>query len=49
MLRLNIHPPDTTTSETPVEITVFPDGRAIIRGTSDPAIAQSLYSRYIGT
>jgi adenylyltransferase/sulfurtransferase len=32
-----------------VEITVFPDGRAIIRGTSDPAIAQSLYSRYIGT
>ena len=49
MLRLNINPPETTTSETPVEITVFPDGRAIIRGTSDPAIAQSLYSRYIGT
>ncbi len=33
----------------PVELTIFPDGRAIIRGTSDPSIARSLYSRYIGT
>jgi len=31
-----------------VELTIFPDGRAIIRGTSDPAVARSLYSRYIG-
>ncbi len=34
---------------TPVEMTVFPDGRAIIKGTEDPAFARSLYSRYIGS
>lgn len=32
----------------PYEITVFADGRAIIKGTQDPAIARSLYARYIG-
>jgi molybdopterin-synthase adenylyltransferase len=32
----------------PYEITVFPDGRAIIKGTSDPGLARSLYSRYLG-
>lgn len=32
----------------PFELTVFPDGRAIIKGTSDPAVARSLYARYIG-
>ena len=30
------------------EMTVFPDGRAIIKGTTDIGIARSLYSRYIG-
>jgi adenylyltransferase/sulfurtransferase len=30
------------------ELTVFPDGRAIIKGTTDPGIARSLYARYIG-
>jgi adenylyltransferase/sulfurtransferase len=30
------------------ELTVFPDGRAIIKGTTDPAIARGLYARYIG-
>jgi adenylyltransferase/sulfurtransferase len=30
------------------EVTVFPDGRAIIKGTSDEAVARSLYARYIG-
>jgi adenylyltransferase/sulfurtransferase len=30
------------------EITLFPDGRAIIKGTSDPETARSLYARYIG-
>jgi molybdopterin-synthase adenylyltransferase len=30
------------------EITVFPDGRAIIKGTQDPGLARSLYSRFIG-
>jgi adenylyltransferase/sulfurtransferase len=32
----------------PYELTVFPDGRAIIKGTTDPGIARSLYARYIG-
>jgi adenylyltransferase/sulfurtransferase len=30
------------------EITVFPDARSIIKGTDDPAVARSLYARYIG-
>jgi molybdopterin-synthase adenylyltransferase len=29
-------------------LTVFPDGRAIIRGTQDPAVARGLYAKYIG-
>jgi molybdopterin-synthase adenylyltransferase len=32
----------------PYEMTIFPDGRAIIKGTTDVGIARSLYSRYIG-
>ena len=30
------------------EIILFPDGRAIVQGTSDPAEARSLYARYVG-
>ena len=30
------------------DVSLFPDGRAIIKGTSDPAVARSLYSRYFG-
>jgi adenylyltransferase/sulfurtransferase len=30
------------------ELTVFPDGRVIVKGTRDPAIARSIYARYIG-
>jgi molybdopterin-synthase adenylyltransferase len=33
----------------PYEMTVFPDGRAIIKGTRDAAVARSLYARYIGS
>jgi len=32
----------------PYEMTLFPDGRAIIKGTSDTAVARSLYARYVG-
>jgi len=32
----------------PFEITVFSDGRAIIKGTTDPGVARSLYSQYVG-
>lgn len=31
----------------PYELTIFPDGRAVIKGTRDPAVARSLYARYI--
>jgi len=30
------------------ELTVFPDARAIIKGTDDEQIARSIYARYIG-
>lgn len=30
------------------ELTVFRDGRAIIKGTSDPARARALYARFVG-
>jgi adenylyltransferase/sulfurtransferase len=30
------------------EFTVFPDGRAIIKGTNDEAVAATLYARYVG-
>jgi len=33
----------------PYEITLFPDGRAIIKGTTDTAVARSLYARYVGS
>ncbi len=32
----------------PYEITVFPDGRAIVKGTVDPGVARSVYARFIG-
>ena len=32
----------------PYEMTIFSDGRAILKGTIDPAIARSLYAKYIG-
>lgn len=33
----------------PYELTVFPDGRAIIKGTQDPAVARGIYARYVGS
>lgn len=32
----------------PYEMTIFPDGRAIIKGTVDVGVARSLYAKYIG-
>lgn len=32
----------------PYEMTIFADGRAIIKGTQDPTVARSLYARYVG-
>src|SRR5439155_70484 len=33
----------------PYELTVFPDGRAIIKGTQDAAVARGVYAKYIGS
>jgi molybdopterin/thiamine biosynthesis adenylyltransferase len=32
----------------PYELTLFPDGRAIIKGTTDIAVARSFYARFVG-
>ena len=32
----------------PYELTIFPDGRTIVKGTSDLGVARSLYARYVG-
>ncbi len=31
------------------EITVFPDGRAIVKGTDEPLTARSVYAKYVGS
>jgi adenylyltransferase/sulfurtransferase len=31
------------------QITLFPDGRAIIKGTDDVTVARNLYAKYVGT
>lgn len=42
LLRLNLKDPD-------YEISLFRDGRAIIKGTDDPTQAKTIYARYIGS
>ena len=37
-----------TDGSTPYEITLFPNGRAIIKGTQTPDVARGIYSKYIG-
>lgn len=32
----------------PLTLSVFPDGRALIQGTTDPMVARSLYARFLG-
>ncbi len=31
------------------QVTVFPDGRALVQGTTDPGVARTLYARFIGS
>jgi molybdopterin/thiamine biosynthesis adenylyltransferase len=31
------------------QLTIFRDGRAIVKGTDDPALARALYARYVGS
>jgi len=33
----------------PYELTIFSDGRAIVKGTRDPAVARGIYAKYIGS
>lgn len=32
----------------PIELTVFPNGRAIVKGTSRPEVARGIYAKYLG-
>jgi adenylyltransferase/sulfurtransferase len=43
LLRLRLADPK------PIVLTVFPDGRCIVQGTTDPSQARSLVSRYVGS
>lgn len=36
-------------ADSDLEMTLFPDGRAIVKGTEDPAVARAAYSRYVGS
>jgi molybdopterin-synthase adenylyltransferase len=36
------------TSDLPIELLIFPTGRAIIKGTDSPERARSIYAKYIG-
>lgn len=44
MLRLQI-----TDAGNEYELMLFPDGRAIVKGTPEPAVARTIYARYIGS
>ena len=33
----------------PYTLTIFPDGRALVQGTTDPGLARSLYARFVGS
>ncbi|MBT8061403.1 MAG: ThiF family adenylyltransferase, partial [Gammaproteobacteria bacterium] len=44
MLRASI-----TDNDKAYELTLFTDGRAIIKGTSDTSVARSIYAKYVGS
>lgn len=46
MLRFTPH---TLLHDTPIRLTVFADGRAIVHGTTRADVARSLYARYVGS
>jgi adenylyltransferase/sulfurtransferase len=39
---------DVTDAGEPYELTIFPDGRAIVKGTDDTDRARTLYAKYVG-
>jgi len=46
LLRFSV--PGAANDGTRYEVTIFADGRAIIKGTRDPGVARSLYARFVG-
>jgi adenylyltransferase/sulfurtransferase len=40
---------DLRDGDTNYQITLFTNGRAIIKGTADAAAARGIYAKYIGT
>jgi molybdopterin-synthase adenylyltransferase len=32
----------------PIELTLFPNGRAIVKGTHEPEVARTIYAKYVG-
>lgn len=40
---------ETGENGSPMELTLFPDGRAIIKGTTEPDLARTIYARYVGS
>ncbi len=40
---------DVADGDAHYEITLFRDGRALIKGTGDPTVARSVYARYVGS
>ena len=39
---------DWKEDDRPYELTLFKDGRAIVKGTDDVSVARGLFNRYIG-
>ena len=39
---------DITDGNNEYEITLFPDGRAIVKGTDDLSVAKGVYAKYVG-
>ena len=39
---------EITDNDEPYELTLFTDGRAIIKGTKQPTVAKSIYAKYVG-
>jgi hypothetical protein len=35
-------------NDTDYEVTLFPDGRAIVKGTNEPKVARSVVAKYVG-
>lgn len=48
LIRGRLHSETARVGAEPLELTVFRDGRAIVKGTADPAAARSVYARYVG-